>query len=74
LSETVFLTGDTLTLEDLVAVARRGFHVALAPEAVARVEAARAVIDRAVADERVVYGQPAFTFRAIAGETACRAP
>jgi histidine ammonia-lyase len=56
LSETVTLTGDRLTLEDLVAVARRGFRVALAPEAVERVEAARAVIDTAVAEGRVVYG------------------
>jgi histidine ammonia-lyase len=56
LSETVLLTGDHLTLEDVVAVARRGFRVALSPEAVGRVEAARAVIDRAVAEGRVVYG------------------
>ena len=56
MSETVSLTGDRLTLEDLVAVARRGFRVSLAPEAVERVEAARAVIDAAVAEGRVVYG------------------
>ncbi|HQR46049.1 MAG TPA: histidine ammonia-lyase [Thermoanaerobaculia bacterium] len=56
MSGTVILTGDHLTLEDVVAVARRGFRAALAPEAVLRVEAARGVIERAVAEDRVVYG------------------
>ena len=53
---TVILSGDGLTLEDLVAVARGRARVALAPEALARVEASRAVIDLAVAENRVVYG------------------
>ena len=56
LSGIVLLTGDHLTLEDVVAVTRRGFRVALAPDAARRVEAARAVIDRAVAEDRIVYG------------------
>lgn len=53
---TVLLTGDDLTLEDLVSVARRGARVALSPDAGRRVDAARAVVERAVAEDRVVYG------------------
>jgi histidine ammonia-lyase len=56
LADDVLLTGDTLTLEALVAVARRGAKAALAPAARGRVAASRAVIDRAVAEDRVVYG------------------
>jgi histidine ammonia-lyase len=53
---TLLLNGDHLTLEDLVAVARRGERVALAPNAMERVDAARAVIERVLAEGRVVYG------------------
>ncbi len=56
MSEPIFLTGNDLTLENLVAVARRHERVALAPDAVGRVDAARAVIERAVEEDRVVYG------------------
>jgi histidine ammonia-lyase len=45
-----------LTLADLVAVARGRQAVSLDPGARARMEAARAVIERAVAERRVVYG------------------
>ena len=47
--------GETLTLQDVVAVAR-GAEVGLAGEARSRVEASRAVIDRAVAAGDTVYG------------------
>ena len=56
LADGILLTGDGLTLAELVAVARRGAPASLAPEARRRVEASRAVIDRAVAEDRVVYG------------------
>ncbi len=56
LTGTLTLTGDHLALEDVVAVARRRFHVALSSEAAGRIEAARAVVERAVAEDRVVYG------------------
>jgi len=54
--EPIVLTGESLTLEDLVDVADRGRPAALAPEAGRRVDAARKVIDRAVREGRVVYG------------------
>src|SRR5438132_1279997 len=50
------LDGASLTLEDLVAVADGGTGAVLAEVAARRVDAARAVIDRAVAEDRVVYG------------------
>src|SRR5258706_14077875 len=50
------LDGASLTLADLVEVAERGRGAALAGDAARRVDSARAVIDRAVAEDRVVYG------------------
>ncbi len=52
------LYGDRLRLEDIEAVARRGtaLPVALADGARPGIEAARAVVDAAVAEGRVVYG------------------
>ena len=45
-----------LTLADVVAVAREGASVRLAPQAVDRVATARAFIERIGAEERTVYG------------------
>jgi histidine ammonia-lyase len=50
------LSGDTLTLEQLVAIADHHEPVAVAPVARARVQAARAVVDRAAAGDAPVYG------------------
>jgi histidine ammonia-lyase len=47
--------GERLTLEDVVAVAR-GADVELGTDARTRVEAARDVVERAVAENRTVYG------------------
>jgi histidine ammonia-lyase len=52
----IVLDGASLTLADLVDVADHGRHAVLSEDAVRRVDAARAVIDRAVAEDRVVYG------------------
>lgn len=56
MSEPLQLTGAALTLDDLVDVAFRGRAAVLSPEAAARIDASRAVIDRAVREDRVVYG------------------
>jgi histidine ammonia-lyase len=48
--------GDSLSVEDLSLVSLGSASAVLAPRAAARVDAARAVIDRAVAENRVVYG------------------
>jgi histidine ammonia-lyase len=53
---TVVLTGNSLTLDEVVRVARSGEQAELAPEAAERMQAARAVVDRAVARGDVVYG------------------
>jgi len=53
---TVVLDGSSLTLEEVVRVARSGEHVALAPEAVARMAETRALVERAVQRGDEVYG------------------
>jgi histidine ammonia-lyase len=53
---TVVLTGADLAIEDVVRVARDREHVALAPEAVERMRAARAVAEQALERGDPVYG------------------
>lgn len=53
---TVELTGRDLTLDEVVRVARGAEEVTLASEAVERMRAARAVVERALARGDVVYG------------------
>jgi histidine ammonia-lyase len=53
---TVTVTGSTLTLEDLVAVARRDVAVALDPRAVDRMHASRQVVERVLTRDEPVYG------------------
>ena len=53
---TIFLDGSSLTLDDLLAIADAGQHVALAPDAAARVDASRAIVDRQALGDTPVYG------------------
>ncbi len=53
---TIRLGAARLTSDAVIAVARNGTRVELAPEAVARVQAARALIQQIVDEDRVVYG------------------
>ncbi|MDQ1605583.1 MAG: histidine ammonia-lyase, partial [Actinomycetota bacterium] len=53
---TVTVTGDALTLEDLVAVARGEARAELGPDVVARMEPSRAVVAGAVEQDKVMYG------------------
>ena len=53
---TIALNGGSLTLDQVAAAARHGARVALSPEAVANVRAARELVDRLVAEDRTVYG------------------
>ena len=55
-SRDITLGGGRLTPDEVVAVAREGARVALAPEAVERVRAARALVDRLTDEDRTVYG------------------
>ena len=52
----ILLDGTTLTLAQLLAVADDGLRVGLAPDAAARVDAARVVVDRQAAGTQAVYG------------------
>ncbi|MGH3034311.1 MAG: HAL/PAL/TAL family ammonia-lyase [Gaiellaceae bacterium] len=52
----VVLTGNTLTLEEVVRVARGGAEVSIAPEAVGRMREARSLVERALERGDEVYG------------------
>jgi histidine ammonia-lyase len=52
----ISLTGNDLTFEQLNAVALRGEKVSLAPDAVERMKASRAVVERVVASGTTAYG------------------
>ncbi|MDP9481743.1 MAG: histidine ammonia-lyase [Chloroflexota bacterium] len=56
MSGTVILTGAALTIADVEAVARRGARAELDPDARLRIQEARDVVERLVADGAVVYG------------------
>ena len=52
----VVLTGTTLTLEDVVRVAREGERVELDPRALERMGASRELVESALAAGEQVYG------------------
>ncbi|HSP20379.1 MAG TPA: histidine ammonia-lyase, partial [Myxococcaceae bacterium] len=52
----LLLDGETLSLEEIREVSRGGCQVELAPAALARVERARALVDRIAAGEAAAYG------------------
>ncbi|NVJ21023.1 MULTISPECIES: histidine ammonia-lyase [Myxococcus] len=52
----ILIDGDTLTLEQILQVARNEVTVELAPEAATRVRAARALVDRVAAGDTPSYG------------------
>src|SRR5437764_171272 len=52
----VTLDGQSLGPAGVAAVARHGERVSLGPQAKTRLERARALVDRLVAEDRVVYG------------------
>jgi histidine ammonia-lyase len=56
MSSPIVLDGSSLTLDQVVAVARDFATVAIAPEAARRAERARAVVERALAGGAVIYG------------------
>jgi histidine ammonia-lyase len=53
---TIVLDGSNLTLEKLVAIARLGERVEVAPEALARIDACRAMLERKVQAHEIMYG------------------
>jgi histidine ammonia-lyase len=53
---TIVLDGNTLTIEKLVRIARHGAKVELHPEALARIKACRAMLEKKIAAHEVMYG------------------
>jgi histidine ammonia-lyase len=53
---TVRIDGQSLSFDDIVAIARHGARVELGPNAIARMQRTRAFVDAAAAGERPVYG------------------
>src|SRR3982075_2872505 len=53
---TIALSGNDLTFDQLHSVALRGEKVALAPDAIERMKASRAVVDKLVASGATAYG------------------
>src|SRR5206468_12571397 len=56
LNMTVVLTGNDLALEQLVRVARGGERVEVSPDAVARMQAGRATVERVLTQDAPTYG------------------
>ena len=54
--ETIILTGQTLTLDEVVLVCRQDAPVALSEEAKQNIIESRKVVDQIIEEERVVYG------------------
>jgi histidine ammonia-lyase len=52
----VVIDGESLTITDVVRVARDGARVVLAPEAIPKMERSRAYVERLLAERAVVYG------------------
>lgn len=52
----VIIDGNSLTIEDLVNVVRRGYIVEMSEEAVKKVEKSRSMVDKYVDEGKVVYG------------------
>jgi histidine ammonia-lyase len=53
---TIVLDGSSLTIEKLVDIARHGEEVALAPDALARIKACRAMLEEKVKAHEIMYG------------------
>ena len=56
MADIIVLDGNSLTLDDVVAVARDNVKVTIAPEAEEAVNESRKIIDNIVKEKRVVYG------------------
>lgn len=52
----IILDGSSLTIEDLIQVARNGRQVDISPESVERIERSRAVLERLAREGKTIYG------------------
>src|SRR5512141_851968 len=53
---TIVLDGSSLTIEKIVAIARHGEKVELAPEALERIKVCRAMLEEKLANKEIMYG------------------
>ena len=53
---TIILDGSSLTIEKLVAIARHGEKVELAPAALERIKVCRAMLEEKLANKEIMYG------------------
>ena len=53
---TIILDGSSLTIEKLVAIARFGETVELAPAALERIKVCRAMLEEKLANKEIMYG------------------
>lgn len=56
MEKVIYLDGNSLTVEDVVAICRHGAKVALTEEAKNAIRISRAIVDQNVAEKKVVYG------------------
>ncbi|MGO1580640.1 MAG: histidine ammonia-lyase [Peptoniphilaceae bacterium] len=54
--EKIILTGEDLTLEDVIAVAREKAEVAISDDTIKKVKDSRQIVEDIIAEQRVVYG------------------
>ena len=54
--KSISIGGAKLTVEELIAVARKGAKVRLSEEAIAAIDRSRQVVEKCVEEKRVVYG------------------
>ncbi len=54
--DAIIITGEDLTLEDVVKVARDGVSIELSPDAKEKITASRVIVDGLIAEGAVVYG------------------
>lgn len=56
MQDTVYLDGNSLTLDDVVRVCRQGAKVALTDEAKKTIQTSRDIVEKNIAEKKVVYG------------------
>ncbi|OPJ56503.1 histidine ammonia-lyase [Alkalithermobacter paradoxus] len=54
--QTIYITGNDLTIEDIVKVSRENYKIEITPEAIDNVRKARELVDKFVDEEKIVYG------------------
>ncbi len=52
----IMIDGESLTMEDVIKVAREGWKITLAPSVYSRVKKARTVVEQIISEKKVVYG------------------